>query len=490
MALTSRNVLVLFGAAFQFCLRYAQASQIAAFVNAGFDAPQVVMYDSASESILYSLCNSYETPIFPGNKSAAFELPPEHPPLPGTHVSVIGYADQNGTIQRKEQTRWVNSGLSVPWESIGNIAAGFAVTDKITVITPEYDSDDEPNLFISTTISDKEGVWGIDAIPISIHAVNLSDSGNILPIQSNMTTSGFAFEHDHAVPKWSFDALDPQSAPLGLAFGSREALSVFYVGRDKQLRQVRREQNDDHTFKWSNGTRPGAAAWPLADDPSAHFGVAYNVQADRIWVYYVSNRTMMQLYQPKGGQWRDAVALPKFNATTSSDEENGGGGGGLSKGAKIGIGVGVGLGVPLLLAAIAAYVFRHSRNSRRNRAAENAALQDAHSAAVAPPSQVGSPAPRYTSGYWQPQPGPPPHDGPWPHHLSGVPYSDQNGYAKPEAGYGWGPEDQKLQQYQYAGQAPTHQHQSPPPQAPPVFEMGNSQVAPPPQELASGHVDK
>lgn len=99
MALTSRNVLVLFGAAFQFCLRYAQASQIAAFVNAGFDAPQVVMYDSASESILYSLCNSYETPIFPGNKSAAFELPPEHPPLPGTHVSVIGYADQNGTIQ-------------------------------------------------------------------------------------------------------------------------------------------------------------------------------------------------------------------------------------------------------------------------------------------------------------------------------------------------------------------------------------------------------
>ncbi|KAK8029288.1 hypothetical protein PG991_006344 [Apiospora marii] len=512
------------------------------------------MYDGASDSILYSLCNSQDTPIFPADKSAAFELQPQFPPYPGTHVSVIGYIGDKGIetqifyqtkdghiveglyecnetghykpvegqeafkltdvsdipkpkvptdltallfgaeggirlyykeetnssissikYKKKEIDRWVAGGPAQPYSSVGSHAAGNQLGDEL-------------DIFVSTTLPKDEALWEINAVPFPLYAANLSDAGRTVPvILSNMTYSqdqyDISFDTD-SDPGWSFEALDPLAAPLGLTFGAGETMSIFYVGKDQQLRQVRREQQiggKNNSFKWSNATRPGAKAWPAPDDTSAHFGVAYDAQADHIWVYYMSNNTMTQLYQPSKGQWRDAVALPK-----SSQSDSGSGSGGLSKGAKLGIGIGVGLGVPLLLVAIAAYLFYHSRSSRKNRAAENAALNDAHAAAIAPPSHPGSPAPRYTSGYWQPPPpGHQPHDGPWPQHQPGVPYSDHNGYIKPEAGYGWGnggSMDHKLQQQQqqFPGQVP---HHSPPPQGQPVFEMSNNQVPVPPQEM-------
>ena len=98
MAPAALNIAAVLYAA-QLFLQYAQASQIAAYINGGYKVPQIAMYDSASDSILYSLCNSQEVPIFPGDKSAAFELQPEFPPTPGTHISIIGYADDKGKIQ-------------------------------------------------------------------------------------------------------------------------------------------------------------------------------------------------------------------------------------------------------------------------------------------------------------------------------------------------------------------------------------------------------
>ncbi|KAK8050869.1 hypothetical protein PG993_002254 [Apiospora rasikravindrae] len=545
----------------QLCIRHAQASQIAAYWNGGFKAPQVIMYDSASDSILYSLCNSKDTPIFPGDKLAAFPLQARFPPLPGTHVSVIGYEDrgikakdghivealftcndtgyyepvegegayklttdrgiampksptdmtalllgeeggyrlhykeaQNSSIysikyEPKEKGGWVSAGASEPYSSVGNIAAGFAVPERITVVTPQSDRlGGYGNMFVSTALPDEDGIWQIDAVPVPLHAVNMSDSKTTIPVVlSNMTNSNeldIAYD-DKADPTWTFEALDFMNAPLALTFGSSRAMSVFYVGKDKLLRQVRREEadNDKTGYKWSNVTRPNAKQWPLPDATNAHFGAAYDRQSDRVWLYYMSNLTLTQLYQPAKDQWHDAVALPKSHPTSIGSKD----GGGLSQGAKLGIGIGVGLGVPLLLAAVAAYLFFHSRRSRRNRAAENAAMQDAHSAAVAPPSHPGSPAPRYTSGYWPPVPGQQPHNGAWiPQQHLGVPYSDQNGYIKPELGYGWGTgglEEQALQQQQqqqFVGQMP---HHPPPAQTQPI-EMGNNQVPVPAQEMA------
>lgn len=401
---------------------------------------------------------------------------------------------------------WVNAGSPVPWDIIGSLAAAFAIPKEVTVVAPIPPTNTHAgNVFVSTTLSDEKGLWAIgnlrlpppklwpnrlgppfadpplDGVPVPIHAVNLTspDLQNLTALNNMTDKYKFSIEYVYDDPKWTFEALDSQ-APLGLTFGSSQSMSLFYVGNDKLLHQVRREVDADKDFKWSNATRPqDEKAWPKADDPNAHFGVAYDPQNDRVWVYYMANRTMTQLHQASKDQWHDAVALPKSQPDPPSDDQSGGGG--LSRGAKLGIGIGVGLGVPLLLAAIAAYLFLHSRSSRRNRAAENAAVQDAHAAAVAPPSHTGSPAPRYTSGYWPGAPGQPPHDGPWvvqQQHL-GVPYSDQNGYIKPELGYGWGnggPQEYKLQQQQMM-------HHSPPAQIQPTFEMMNNQVPVPPQEM-------
>ncbi|KAK8091335.1 hypothetical protein PG994_000840 [Apiospora phragmitis] len=479
MASVFRNPAVLFSSILhsilQLCLRHAQASQIAAFTNGGFKVPQVVMYDGASNSILYSLCNSQKTPVFPGDESTAFELQPQFPPYPGTHVSLVGYTDNEGIktnifyqtkdghivealftcnksghyepvtggpaykltdapgiekpktptdltallfgddggmqlyykieanssvysikYKKKEKAFWVNAGPAEPWSSVGSIAAGFAVADQITVITPTSDGlGNEQDMFISTSLPDEEGIWQIDGAPVPLQAWNwsTSDIKDIPVILSNMTDAdNIHVELDTADPTWSFEALDPLTAPLGLTFGSSNTMSIFYVGKDRLLRQVRCAIGVDkkNTYKWSNVTRPDAKAWPSPDETNAHFGTAYDAQADRIWVYYMSNRTMTQLYQHSTGHWDDAVALPQTQP---------------------------------------------HNHSRRNRAAENAALNDAHSAAIAPPSHPGSPAPRYTSGYWQPPPpGQQQHDGPWPqqqYYQPGVPYSDQNGFIKP-----------------------------------------------------------
>ncbi|KAM0809059.1 hypothetical protein AB5N19_09402 [Seiridium cardinale] len=61
-------------------------------------APQVIMYDQTSGKILYSLCNSNSTPIFPANETAAFDLDPNFPPMNGTSVAGTGYMLQNSYI--------------------------------------------------------------------------------------------------------------------------------------------------------------------------------------------------------------------------------------------------------------------------------------------------------------------------------------------------------------------------------------------------------
>ena len=70
---------------------------IDAWLVDALQAPQVVMYDDASGSILYSLCNSSGTPVFPGDSSAAFDL--KFPPLNGTGVAGFGYWEKdNGVV--------------------------------------------------------------------------------------------------------------------------------------------------------------------------------------------------------------------------------------------------------------------------------------------------------------------------------------------------------------------------------------------------------
>lgn len=81
-----------------FILHSVGASQIASFVNEHYNAPQVIRYDPDTKLIMYSLCNSNGTPVFPANSSAAFDTKP-YTPIVGTHISLTGYIDEEkGTL--------------------------------------------------------------------------------------------------------------------------------------------------------------------------------------------------------------------------------------------------------------------------------------------------------------------------------------------------------------------------------------------------------
>ena len=207
------------------------------------------------------------------------------------------------------------------------------------------------------------------------------------------------------------------------------------VNNDEQVEPE--EVKDEEEDKSNKSTRKRAASssseererhrqlvWPKATTANPDFAITFDNNQDRIWLFYAVNgsRQLAQIHQSSPGTWEPALLLPKRNdsAPSSSPPEVNGGSGdeegsgaGLSTGGKTGVGVGLGLGLPLVGAAIAAYMFTHSRRSRRAREAEFAAVQDAHAAATSPAlgrggvpaadvrSWAGSPAPGYTSGgFW------------------------------------------------------------------------------------------
>jgi hypothetical protein len=67
------------------------------------------MYDDTSQQIYYSLCNSNNTPIFPADSTATFEL--DFPPMKGTQIAGTGY-QLNGVNQVS-----LNSIFGIPYSA-------------------------------------------------------------------------------------------------------------------------------------------------------------------------------------------------------------------------------------------------------------------------------------------------------------------------------------------------------------------------------------
>jgi hypothetical protein len=79
----------------------AACSSIAAWWYSTLSAPQVIQYDNTTGHIYYSLCNSNNTPIFPGNDTAALPLDLKRfPPMNGTSVAATGYQTDGKYIVR------------------------------------------------------------------------------------------------------------------------------------------------------------------------------------------------------------------------------------------------------------------------------------------------------------------------------------------------------------------------------------------------------
>ncbi|KAF9777239.1 hypothetical protein IL306_004487 [Fusarium sp. DS 682] len=153
---------------------------------------------------------------------------------------------------------------------------------------------------------------------------------------------------------------------MGTAVDRSRTRSVFYIGEDRKIYEATAAKNT-----WEMASNQTKRAWPLADDPSSGLAVVSQQSEGKAWLYYWSNKTIVQAYKNYDGDWEDAEALPEKapkNATDSkkpknspSQEEEGEDSGGLSTGAKAGIGVGVGIGA-LIVGALAWLWMKRRKN--------------------------------------------------------------------------------------------------------------------------------
>jgi hypothetical protein len=138
--------------------------------------------------------------------------------------------------------------------------------------------------------------------------------------------------------------------------------SIFYIGTDKKLHEVATSKDT-----WKVASNQTSKAWPIADDPSSGLAVAYNQPDGKVWVYYWSNETIVQIYRNYDGDWENAKALPQEEPrkadTSKPVEDDTTPSSGLSMGAKAGIGVGVGVGA--LLVGVLVWLWMKRRNKKK-----------------------------------------------------------------------------------------------------------------------------
>lgn len=151
---------------------------------------------------------------------------------------------------------------------------------------------------------------------------------------------------------------------MGSSIDRSRKRSVFYIGTDSKLHEVAATRET-----WNTTSNQTEEVWPAADDPSSGLAVAYFQPDGKSWIYYWSNKTIVQAYRNYDGKWEDAVALPQEepskadNSPPEQTEAPAPESSGLSTGAKAGIGVGVGVGA--LLVGVLGWLFMKRRNKRR-----------------------------------------------------------------------------------------------------------------------------
>jgi len=151
----------------------------------------------------------------------------------------------------------------------------------------------------------------------------------------NTTSTGFTLNTTSAAV-WVLEAWDADTTSISLTIDSQNKSSVFYIGLDSRVHQA-----EEIKGNWRMAPTQNSSVWPPADSPNSEFGATYSIITGEVWLFYISNRTMVSAYRSSDSEWQDAQLVDNLN-TTSSDpgiEDSA-----LTTQAKIGVGVGVGLG--------------------------------------------------------------------------------------------------------------------------------------------------
>lgn len=249
----------------------------------------------------------------------------------------------------------------------------------------------------------------------------LKEDNTTAGILTNMSTTSTSAYRFFPTDSWgfTFSSFSAAVARIGTVTNSGGIPSVFYVGTDGYLRRFA----SDTQGHWHEDDSQDDSKWPAADDASADFGIAYDASGNRVWLYYVSQGAMVQVYQSAVDVWQNFARLPTYNsslAASSSSSSSSGEGStssssgsnlssfsstdGLTTGAKAGLGVGLGVGIPLICAAIFLLFFlrRRSRATGNNNKNNNDEYPLSNAAATSGRSNDSSPiTPDQNQGYWQ-----------------------------------------------------------------------------------------
>ncbi len=219
----------------------------------------------------------------------------------------------------------------------------------------------------------------IAALPTPILAVPKNSSAESEPIlPTNETDSGSwtLVYNETGGQDWSLDAFDSSAVNLELAFSSVGTLGVFYIGNNGVLHQISQRLGD--SGKWNKTEQQGPGQWPVADVLSSKFALTFDFSSDRIWIYYMSGGSMIQVHQSSSGVWEHASTLQKSNNNGTSSTESSGegsdgdnqGSDGTAKTSSVGIAVGVTVGVLALVGIMGLMYWYFRRRAARNSIAE------------------------------------------------------------------------------------------------------------------------
>lgn len=177
---------------------------------------------------------------------------------------------------------------------------------------------------------------------------------------------------------------------IGITVDAAFTRSAWYIGTDRNLYSAANVR-----FVWGLNSNVSTLFWPQADEPNAPLGVTSDFSSSQIRIYYYVKGRLTEIKFDADGSWKQAQALPTFNATAPAPSSNSSvptaqpsSDAGLSSGAKAGIGVGVTLGVLAVAGVLGALFFFRRREEQRRRAAA-AATPEMESAALDPNNHPG-----------------------------------------------------------------------------------------------------
>ncbi|KAI3321769.1 hypothetical protein HD806DRAFT_545474 [Xylariaceae sp. AK1471] len=457
-------------------LALVDAGSIAAWTT-GQGAPQVMVQDDDTGKILYSLCNSNETAVFPANESRSLMFDDNLWPKKGTNLAGIGYVNQDGITvaamwylndenaivhalwqcnetghltkaNPTDTNQWIiSTDIGSIHEDTGLAAVNLGSTNGYRVYYQQEDLTTSTMKYVPNEIWTWNGNVSQDSskgFPIhagftdtdKITVVTPRDKGNIevSTMQPNETWVIYVDRQEdktkanlaptNATNSSSFALVDNAphvNAPLEAWDGNAKGIG-FALDSDATRRifyigsdSKLHCQSDKEKNVWSACSDIDASKWPTADSPNAPFATTSDFSRNEIWIFYMSGGNLTQVHRSSKDKWEAPIALPKTPPPPPPPAMEAKHGG-LSKGAQAGIGVGVSV-VGLALIGLAAYIYLQRKRGKQEKEKAEA---DAEAVASAnqPPDSYPSPAPgvpegQWVDGKWAPTPEPNKKSGPW-----------------------------------------------------------------------------